>query len=116
MPSKFTGTLDWDCLNRPNERIESIEDGRITFRYKDYARGGVWKSMTLAGPSDPVCIFWLSRLVGNLTWTAYNPRSIPPILAHISGLRRALRFPSAPVLAARAGGRPLRHFRVGVMA
>lgn len=31
-----------------NDRLESIEDGQITFRYKDYARGGVWRSLTLS--------------------------------------------------------------------
>lgn len=31
-----------------NDRFESLEDGQITFRYKDYARGGVWRSTTLS--------------------------------------------------------------------
>jgi hypothetical protein len=31
-----------------NDRLESIEDGQVTFRYKDYARGGVWRSLTLS--------------------------------------------------------------------
>jgi hypothetical protein len=30
-----------------NDRLESIEAGRITFRYKDYAHGGRWRRMTL---------------------------------------------------------------------
>ncbi|MBS0201656.1 MAG: IS91 family transposase [Planctomycetes bacterium] len=31
-----------------NERIESITDGQITFRYKDYAHGNRWRRMTLS--------------------------------------------------------------------
>lgn len=30
-----------------NDRIESIDDGRVTFWYRDYARGGRWDRMTL---------------------------------------------------------------------
>jgi hypothetical protein len=30
-----------------NSRIVSIFDGKVTFRYKDYARGGQWDTMTL---------------------------------------------------------------------
>ena len=30
-----------------NSRIESIEDGKVTFGYKDNARGGQWRTMTL---------------------------------------------------------------------
>lgn len=30
-----------------NERIESVEDGQVTFRYKDYAGGSRWRRMTL---------------------------------------------------------------------
>ena len=30
-----------------NERIESLEDGQVTFRYKDYAHGHRWRRMTL---------------------------------------------------------------------
>jgi Putative transposase/Transposase zinc-binding domain len=30
-----------------NERIESLEDGRVTFRYKDYTGGGRWRRLTL---------------------------------------------------------------------
>jgi len=30
-----------------NERIESLEEGQITFRYKDYAHGHRWRRMTL---------------------------------------------------------------------
>lgn len=30
-----------------NDRLESIDDGQVTFRYKDYARGGRWQRMTL---------------------------------------------------------------------
>jgi hypothetical protein len=30
-----------------NNRIESINDGQVTFWYKDYARGGRWRRMTL---------------------------------------------------------------------
>jgi hypothetical protein len=30
-----------------NERIESLEDGQVTFRYKDYAGGSRWRRMTL---------------------------------------------------------------------
>ena len=30
-----------------NERLESLEDGQITFRYKDYAHGHRWRRMTL---------------------------------------------------------------------
>lgn len=30
-----------------NERIESIDHGQVTFRYKDYARGGQSRSLTL---------------------------------------------------------------------
>lgn len=31
-----------------NERIESLQDGQVTFRYKDYAHGHRWRRMTLA--------------------------------------------------------------------
>ncbi|NLG41965.1 MAG: IS91 family transposase [Phycisphaerae bacterium] len=31
-----------------NDRIESIDRGQVTFRYKDYARGGRWRRMTLS--------------------------------------------------------------------
>jgi hypothetical protein len=31
-----------------NDRIESIDDGRVTFWYRDYARGGRWERMALA--------------------------------------------------------------------
>ncbi len=31
-----------------NHRIESIDDGQVTFWYKDYARAGRWERMTLA--------------------------------------------------------------------
>jgi hypothetical protein len=31
-----------------NERIESLEDGQVTFRYKAYAHGHRWRRMTLA--------------------------------------------------------------------
>jgi hypothetical protein len=31
-----------------NERIESIENGQVSFRYKDYAQGGRWRLMTLS--------------------------------------------------------------------
>jgi hypothetical protein len=31
-----------------NDRIESIADGQITFRYKDYAHGDRWRRMTLS--------------------------------------------------------------------
>jgi hypothetical protein len=31
-----------------NERIESIDDGQVTFRWKDYARGNRWRRLTLA--------------------------------------------------------------------
>ena len=30
-----------------NDRLESIDDGQVTFRYRDYARGGRWDRMTL---------------------------------------------------------------------
>jgi hypothetical protein len=30
-----------------NERIESLENGQVTFRYKDYAGGSRWRRMTL---------------------------------------------------------------------
>jgi len=30
-----------------NDRLESIDDGQITFRYQDYARGRRWRRMTL---------------------------------------------------------------------
>ena len=30
-----------------NERIESLEEGQVTFRYKDYAHGHRWRRMTL---------------------------------------------------------------------
>jgi hypothetical protein len=30
-----------------NERIESIDNGQVIFRYKDYARGSIWRPMTL---------------------------------------------------------------------
>ena len=30
-----------------NERIESVDDGQVTFRYKDYAGGSRWRRMTL---------------------------------------------------------------------
>jgi hypothetical protein len=30
-----------------NERIESLEDGQVTFRYKDYTHGHRWRRMTL---------------------------------------------------------------------
>jgi hypothetical protein len=30
-----------------NTRIEAVDGGRVTFRYKDYARGGRWATMTL---------------------------------------------------------------------
>ncbi len=30
-----------------DDRIQSIEDGKVTFWYKDYARGGRWDTMTL---------------------------------------------------------------------
>ncbi len=30
-----------------NERIESLEAGQVTFRYKDYAHGHRWRRMTL---------------------------------------------------------------------
>jgi hypothetical protein len=30
-----------------NERIESVEDGQVTFRYKDYAGNSRWRRMTL---------------------------------------------------------------------
>ena len=31
-----------------NDRIESIENGQVTFRYKDYAHGHRWRRMTLS--------------------------------------------------------------------
>jgi hypothetical protein len=30
-----------------NNRLLSLEDGRVTFRWKDYAQGGQWRTMTL---------------------------------------------------------------------
>jgi len=30
-----------------NERIEAVGDGQVTFRYKNYARGGRWRRTTL---------------------------------------------------------------------
>lgn len=33
-----------------NERIESLEEGQVTFRYKDYAHGHRWRRMTLTPP------------------------------------------------------------------
>jgi hypothetical protein len=33
-----------------NERIESLADDQVTFRYKDYARGHRWRRMTLTAP------------------------------------------------------------------
>lgn len=31
-----------------NDRLVSLDDGRVTFRWKNYARGGQWQTMTLA--------------------------------------------------------------------
>jgi hypothetical protein len=41
-PARYT-----DRVAISNERIESLEDGQITFRYKDYAHGHRWWRMTL---------------------------------------------------------------------
>ena len=30
-----------------NNRLESLENGRVTFRYRDYTQDGRWRSMTL---------------------------------------------------------------------
>lgn len=33
-----------------NRRLVALEDGRVSFRYKDYARGGRHRTMTLEAP------------------------------------------------------------------